>query len=379
MKQTSEYDAVLVPSPRVVVQPEATASVAEWLRTSVAEARALTIEFARRRADEHFTTPDTAVLATALTDFVSRGKFLRSSFAHVGWLCGRPESAGAVQAAASLELLHAFALIQDDVMDESVTRRGRPTIHTLLTDWADELGVVADPGRFGRSAAVLLSDLCLIWSERMLREAGLPGDALARVWPVFDLLRAELAVGQFQDLLNEDVAGVAQETVLAVARRKSGNYTVLRPLQFGAALADCRPDVVRALSRYGVAVGEAFQLRDDLLGVFGDPATTGKPVGDDLLQRKATSVVVAARDLADAGQLRRLTKLHENRPKSGQDVWVREWQDLIRETGADEWIEQAIDSRVTDALGALDTASDLPPRAHDALTLLSTECTRRRL
>ena len=349
-----------------------------WLDARVDEARTATIEYARARATEHFTTPDTAVLGRVLTDFVSRGKAVRSTFGYLGWLCGRPEMPGALQAAACLDLLHAFALIQDDVMDQSATRRGRPTVHVQLAEWAGTQATVTDAERTGRSAAVLLADLCLIWSERMLREADLPDAAVTRAWPVFDLLRAELAVGQYRDLLNEDLRGVSQETVMAIARSKSGNYTVLRPLEFGAALAGCSPEIVGALRGYGEAIGEAFQLRDDLLGVFGDPRVTGKPVGDDLRQRKATTVVVAARDLADGNQYRRLRQLMDQHPDlDDQDAWVADWQTMIRETGAEDWAERAIAARMRTATRALDSVPLIPDLTRRALVVLAERCAVR--
>ena len=366
------------PAPPTVVTTDSD-FVRAGIDAQVAQTRAAATAYVEERAAEHFTTPDTEILAEVLSDFVSRGKFVRPVFAYLGWLCGRTEAAGALQAAASLEILHAFALIQDDVMDDSASRRGRPSVHVRLAQWAESRGGIADAAGIGRSAAILLSDLCLIWSERMLREADLPRDALDRARPVFDSLRAELAVGQFHDLLNEDIDGVTQDGVLAIARSKSGNYTVLRPLEFGAALAGCPAEVTRALRAYGEAIGEAFQLRDDLLGVFGRPEVTGKPVGDDLRQRKATTVVVATRDLADTTQRRRFHDLIDNRPSAprDQDAWVADWQHLVRETGAEAWIEQAITTRVTKASRIITSTPAIPAPTRQALLLMAHRSTTR--
>ncbi|HEY3481793.1 MAG TPA: polyprenyl synthetase family protein, partial [Streptomyces sp.] len=219
------------------------------------------------RVREHFTgfaaeTP----AAAALPEFVTGGKFLRPMFAYTGWRCAGPESAAALKAAASLELLHCFALAQDDVMDGSARRRGRPSLHVRFTRWHEEQGLSGPPDRFGESAAVLMGDLFLVWSEQLLHESGLDADALARGRPVYDLLRSELAVGQLGDLVNDARSLPSWADVLDVIRRKSGNYTVRRPLEFGAALAGCPEDVVTALGTYGGLLGEAFQFRDDLLG-----------------------------------------------------------------------------------------------------------------
>lgn len=362
----------------VVAGPSpATDELAGWLEAHVAGVQAMVSAFTLQRCAEHFTAPDTAVLREVLTDFVVRGKYVRSTFAYLGWLCGRPESGAAAQASASLELLHAFALIQDDVMDESVSRRGRPTVHVQLAGWHRTTGRRDDSDRFGRSAATLLSDLCLIWAEQMLRETGLPEQALQRGRPVYDLMRSELAVGQFSDLLNDGALAPSLSVVLDIARRKSGNYSVRRPLELGAALAGCPAEVTTALERYGTAIGEAFQLRDDLLGVFGDPAVTGKPLGDDLRQHKATSVVVLARELASPAQRRSIEALATPPvAEADQLAWVEQWQRLIEDTGARDRIEQLIADRAATGAAALQAAY-LPSLPKQALLLLADRCTAR--
>lgn len=316
------------------------------------------------------------VVLDVLRGFVDGGKCLRSTFLYVGWLCrGDAGPVGPVlDAAASLELLHAFALLQDDVMDRSATRRGRPAAHVSFATWHRANGLSGSPERFGESAAVLLGDLCLVWAERMLRESGLDAAALDRAWPRYDEMRTELAVGQFADLVN-DAAGLPPlERVLDVARRKSGNYTVRRPLEIGSALADCNPRVMTRLSGYGDAVGEAFQLRDDLLGVFGTPAVTGKPIASDLTDRKATSVVVAAHHLADATTRREMTDLMNASDLSAADV--ERWRRLIAAAGAPEWIEQMIDERLAHALDLVETG-DMPDVARTALADMAAVCTVR--
>ena len=200
----------------------------------------------------------------------------------LGWLCGADPSHAALRAAASLELLHAFALLQDDVMDGSPLRRGRPSAHVQFADWHRDRGC-----RARRSASASRPRSCsatCAWSgpSRCCATAVSTTTALNRAWPRYDAMRTELAVGQFADLVN-DVGGLPTlDEVLEVARRKSGNYTVRRPLEIGAAMAGCGDRLLARLGAYGDAVGEAFQLRDDLLGIFGSPAITGKPGGADL-------------------------------------------------------------------------------------------------
>ena len=285
----------------------------------------------------------------------------------------RPAEA-ALRAAASFELLHVFALLQDDVMDGSAERRGRPSAHLQFAQWHRERGLSGSSRRFGESAAILLGDLCLIWSEQMLRESGVEPRRLQQAWPHYDAMRTELAVGQFADLTSDVRHMPSLEAVLDVARRKSGNYTVRRPLEIGAAMSDCDDRTVTLLGRYGAAVGEAFQLRDDVLGVFGSPATTGKPCAGDLLERKATSVVVAAHQLADPPTRAELTELM-NGHALDVDALDR-WKALIVATGAVDMIEEMISDRVASARGHLgDTSIDEQVRA--ALEEMAATCTDR--
>jgi geranylgeranyl diphosphate synthase type I len=309
-----------------------------------------------------------------LVQFVSGGKCLRSTFVYLGWLCGAPPDDAALRAAASFELLHAFALLQDDVMDGSDERRGRPSAHRQFGQWHRERGLSGSSRRFGESAAILLGDLCLIWAEQMLRESGVEPRRLQRAWPRYDAMRTELAVGQFADLTNDARQKPGLEVVLDVARRKSGNYTVRRPLEIGAAMGECDQRTLSQLGRYGAVVGEAFQLRDDVLGVFGSPAVTGKPSAGDLLERKATSVVVAAHQLADAPARRELVEL-ANR-ETLDDIAIDRWKALIVETGAVQLIEQMIGDRVA---SAREHVSDLPidEPVRTALAEMAAVCTDR--
>ncbi|MGW5055013.1 polyprenyl synthetase family protein [Actinokineospora sp. NPDC004072] len=325
-----------------------------------------------RCAEELGGTEDTAELAEVLIDFASGGKLLRSAFLMAGWACGAAESPAAVRAAASMELLHCFALLQDDVMDESTTRRGRETAHLRFARWHRAAGLTGSARRFGESAAVLAGDLCLVWADRMLRESGLDAESLARARPRYDSLRAELAVGQFRDLVNDARREPRLADVLAVARAKSGDYTVRRPLELGAELAGCPTATVAALGRYGTAVGEAFQLRDDLLGLFGVAEETGKPVGEDLRAGKATSVLVIARDRARPAQRRALRALARQPVLSDADV--ARYLDVITETGAPEHTRQLIDLRIAQASAEL---AVLPATVRGRLSWLARSCVDR--
>lgn len=346
----------------------------DWRTDVRAFVRAHLGDFVSSRCRTELVGANVDVAGEVLSGFVDGGKYVRSTFMYLGWLCGAPEDEAALRAAASLELLHAFALMQDDVMDESELRRGRPSAHVEFAHWHHGRRLTGSPRRFGESAAVLLGDLCLVWAGKMLRESGVDSDALARVWPRYDDMRIELAVGQFADLVNGSQSIPTLDEVLDVLRRKSGNYTVRRPLEIGGAMAGCAPEVLDALGGYGTAVGEAFQLRDDLLGISGLPTVTGKSAGTDLMAQKATSVIVAAHQLAGPrmrGQLTELMRTPTLRPADAE-----RWRALIVESGAVGWIEQLIHERLTSALGLLSSA-DIPQNTREALEEMAIVCTER--
>jgi geranylgeranyl diphosphate synthase type I len=338
--------------------------------------RALThvAEFVAGRCAAELDESGVEVAGDILVNFVTGGKCLRSTFMYLGWLAGAADSDEALFASASLELLHAFALLQDDVMDASSFRRGRPAAHVQFTQWHRKRQLSGLADRFGESAAILLGDLCLIWAEQMLRESGIEYRRLQQAWPRYDAMRTELALGQFADLANDVRDLPSMATVLEVARRKSGNYTVRRPLEIGAALSGCSDRTISGLGRYGEAVGEAFQLRDDVLGVFGAETVTGKPDGQDLIERKATSVVIAAHELADSSSRRQLTDLMNAGDLDDSDI--DRWRTLIVKTGAVQWIEDKIGDGVASALEALDELR-IDDQVQVALTNMAVVCTER--
>lgn len=370
-----------------------------WLGQLRQQVAAVLTGFVRDRCAEYVHgVPGAGFVTDLLAEFVAGGKYVRSTFTYLGWLSG-PAGAGTtgagpagtvsaspagtaspaspaspVRAAASTELLHAFALLQDDVMDRSALRRGRPAAHLRLAGWHRTQGLDGSAERFGESAAVLLADLCLVWAGQLLRDSGLPAAALARGWPRYDTLRGELAVGQFADLINDARRQPTLDQVLEVSRRKSGNYTVRRPLELGAALAGADARTLATLGEYGELVGEAFQLRDDVLGVFGRPDVTGKPSGGDLREHKATSVVVLAAELATPAQRAELSRLA--RREVLDDADVDRWRRLIVETGARTRIEQLIGHRVTAACDRL-AGRALPAFVDSALRDLAVRYTAR--
>ncbi|MET7753031.1 polyprenyl synthetase family protein [Micromonospora sp. NPDC005367] len=317
-----------------------------------------------------------APVAEVIEAFVlGGGKRLRPAFAYWGYRgAGGVDSDQVLGALAALELVQASALIHDDLMDRSDTRRGEPAVHRRFAARHRRSGWGGDPDGFGDAAAILLGDLCLVWSDELLHSAGLEPRTVARARPVFDEMRTEVTVGQYLDVLAQVTRDTSVERAGKVARYKSAKYTVERPLLLGAALADAPPDVEAAYSAYGLPLGEAFQLRDDVLGVFGDPAQTGKPAGDDLREGKRTYLVaVALEALDDADREQLLTGLGD---PGLDEEGVARLRGLITSSGALTRTEQRIGTLTDSALAAL-AKVDLDSEARQALVDLAAAATRR--
>ncbi|EWC64572.1 Octaprenyl diphosphate synthase [Actinokineospora spheciospongiae] len=297
--------------------------------------------------------------------FVAGGKRLRPVFCHCGWLAagGDPDERAVAAVGAALELFHSFALIHDDLMDGSDLRRGNPTVHrepaARCPDRAGGTAAVA-ADRFGENAAILLGDLCLVWSDELLHGTGFDADRVAAARPFLDAMRTEVMAGQYLDLHHRP-AGDALAHAWRVVRLKTARYTVERPLQIGVALAGGDAELARRCAEYGRPLGEAFQLRDDLLGVFGDPAVTGKPVLDDLREGKPTVLVAVAGQRATAAQRAVLRELYGN--PLLDEAGAAALRAVIDGTGAAALVERLIADRTEQALSALaDSAIPHPVR-----------------
>jgi geranylgeranyl diphosphate synthase type I len=344
-------------------------------RVEVALAGFLGTARARLDAIDAALTP----LADAIDGLVlGGGKRLRPAFAYWGFRGAGGDDDGTrrdvVAAVASLELVQASALIHDDLMDASDTRRGEPSMHRRFARHHRDAGWHGRPDAFGEAAAILGGDLCLVWSDEMLHTSGLAAEALRRARPVFDEMRTEVTVGQYLDVLNQVTGDTSVARASKVATYKSAKYTVERPLEFGAALAGASPDVLGAFAVYGLALGEAFQLRDDVLGVYGDPAETGKPAGDDLREGKRTYLVAAAHEAGDAVARKILAEDLGDRELDAERV--DRLREIIAATGALARTESRIDELTEVALRALGGV-DLAGGAGEVLTALAEASTRR--
>ncbi|ANC29984.1 polyprenyl synthetase family protein [Isoptericola dokdonensis] len=348
---------------------------------------ALAAHLDRLAAEVATTGPGTTALTEQVGALLAGGKRLRAAFcywsfrAHGGAASG-PQRDAVVRMGAALELFQAAALLHDDVMDASDTRRGLPTAHRVFEARHVERGWSGDAGRFGVAAAILLGDLCLVAAHRESAAAldALPPEVARRARELFDAMTSEVVVGQYLDVLVQaEPWGTDPATDEArartVLRAKSARYSVERPLVLGAVLAGAGDDAVKAMGAVGLPLGEAFQLRDDVLGVFGDPAVTGKPAGDDLREGKHT--VLVARTLAGSGDADRaeLTARLGDPDLTAEDVAAL--RALVVGSGALDGVERLVEELTAEALDAL-SAAELTTEGRTVLVALARAAVDRR-
>jgi geranylgeranyl diphosphate synthase type I len=302
-------------------------------------------------------SPDTLALLSAIRQLTGGGKRIRALLCFWGWRAagGRGDLMPVAQAGAALEFFQAAALMHDDVIDRSETRRGAPSIHRQFSQRHLDARWHLDAERFGTSSAVLAGDLCLAFSEELFDEACSTSEAAA-ARRIFNRMRTEVMAGQYLDLLEEAVGpdqppAAAASRALNILRYKSARYSIERPVMLGGALAGADAGRLERFSEFALPLGEAFQLRDDVLGVFGDPQITGKPAGDDLREGKRTYLVARAlggSGLRDQGVINSLLG-DPDLDSNG----VSRLRDLIRASGALEDTERLIRDRSAEAFAAL--------------------------
>jgi geranylgeranyl diphosphate synthase type I len=318
-------------------------------------------------------------LVDAAADLLRGGKRLRPAFCYWGWrAAGRPDDDAVVAAAAALELFQGAALVHDDLIDDSDTRRGAASVHRRFAAVHRHAGWSGRPDNFGAAAAVLVGDLLLGWSDQLISAAGLSAAALERGRPVFDQMRTEVAGGQYLDIL-EQASGAARPAGQAdrarrVIRFKSARYSVEHPLLLGGRLADASSDLLAAYAGYGASLGEAFQLRDDILGVFGDPDHTGKPAGDDLREGKRTVLIAYTLERADPTQAGTVSKLLGDPDLDADGVTTL--REIILASGALMRVETLVSEQVEAARAALADA-EVTDEGRAALTSLIDMATYR--
>ena len=310
---------------------------------------------------------------------IAGGKRLRPAFCYWGYVAaaGRPADPDPLlRAAASLDLLHASLLVHDDLLDGSDTRRGAPSAHRRF----EALLPGPRATRFGEAAAILLGDVLFSWSAEMFESAGLSPEAIRDAAPVLATMRSEVLLGQYLDVAaafgatDRSTRQAQMNTAEKVLEFKSARYSVRRPAELGATLGEAPPELLATLGTYGSLVGRAFQLRDDILGVFGDPSVTGKPAGDDIREGKRTVLVLAALENGDAHQHDTLASLLGAPGLTEEDLTTA--REIIETTGARDSCEELIARSTADALTALEGV-DMDIEGRSALIALAGLATNR--
>lgn len=340
-------------------------------------------------------SPIVADAAGSVRDFaLNGGKRVRPIFVYAGWLCGLDatgaagsEAADVLRVCGAVELLQACALIHDDVIDRSDTRRGHATVHRDFEARHRASGWAGESGHHGVSSAILMGDFALAWADDLLHDqypatdadAPDPADmrpvppAVARVWAA---MRTEVLAGQYLDIVNEASGDESIDGAYRVMEFKTAAYTVARPLELGATLAGAPESLIVTLRSVGRDLGIAFQLRDDMLGVFGDPATTGKPSGEDLISGKRTALLAVALAHADTHDPPAAARLRGLVGRDLSDSELATARSILVEQGAVTEIESQIDQLLHSALGSLD-AADIGPAVREQLTVVADRIAHR--
>ena len=318
--------------------------------------------FAEREGDVAKIGGPVVESAGFIRDFVlGGGKRIRplygwAGFVGGGGLDGPEDPANVLRAVASLEFIQACALIHDDIIDASDTRRGNPTVHRAVESAHRARQLAGDPEEYGRNVAILAGDLALVWAEDMWRDSGLSAAALDRAQEAWRGMRTEVIGGQLLDIALEASADESLEHADKVNRYKTAAYTIERPLHLGAALAGAPAATIDAFRGYGRDIGIAFQLRDDLLGVFGDSAVTGKPAGDDLREGKRTILLSLALRALDESDPAAATELRSGVGRTSDGEGLRRLAAIISSSGAVEGVEKRINELTASGLAHLDNA-----------------------
>ncbi|MGV2984100.1 polyprenyl synthetase family protein [Microbacterium sp. AGC85] len=310
--------------------------------------------------------PDAAMFIASAAATLRGGKRLRARFCHAGWRAvARFSDHDAVETdalwdlCAALEIFQSAALVHDDLIDNSDTRRGRPAAHRALEQQHRSLAWSGDAESFGRAAAILLGDLLVAWSDDLLEQALSDAVHAPAVRSEYARMRRDVTTGQFLDIAEESAWAVNPvadhaDRALRVVSLKSARYSIEQPLLLGALLAGADGAQQESLRRFGRPIGMAFQLRDDVLGVFGDHAVTGKPAGDDLREGKRTVLIAFTRERLDASARRLLDELLGDPTLTADQV--SSLQATIAESGALARVEELITSYAQEADRALSGA-----------------------
>lgn len=350
---------------------------------------------ALKRSEFEVISPDLLNTVNFAADLLQGGKRFRAQFCYWAWAATldrggqrlvageRERSAEAmVGITAALEMFHAAALVHDDLLDQSDTRRGQPAIHKRFEEQHRLSGWAGSAERYGQAGAVLVGDLMLGWSSEIFGSAllGAPNSTIeAACRDEFSKMRVEVMAGQFLDVLEENAAhtrpiGEAVSRANRVMLYKTAKYSLEAPLLIGASFAGAEGGLLRGFSSFGIPLGMAFQLRDDILGVFGDPEVTGKPAGDDLREGKRTVLVALTRETLPTTMAKLFDEMVGDRELEAEQLEFL--QQTIKDSGALAKTEKLIEEYAAESLAALDSL-ELNERGKNQLQALAEKVINR--
>jgi geranylgeranyl diphosphate synthase type I len=295
----------------------------------------------------------TRELTEPLREFVGRGgKRLRPALVHFACRAAGGERKD-LSVEMAVELLHTYLLIHDDIMDRAESRRGGISAHRHFEGHHRTSGWHGSAERHGEAAAILLGDLASSYATGLFLSSSANPRHDGRVSRCFSEMCSEVVVGQYLEITAPQRADLVRDDLLSILRLKSGRYSVERPIQLGALLGSAPDDLLDALSRYGLALGEAFQLQDDLLGVFGNREEVGKPVGGDLSEGKRTILVSLSLDRASESEREAIVACLQRENPPGDEI--DRVQEIIERVGARRTVEDMVGERLERSAAELET------------------------
>jgi geranylgeranyl diphosphate synthase type I len=297
--------------------------------------------------------PEAVVLSEGVRRFIRNGgKRVRPAFAYSAYVASGGRSLEAIlYASAALEVLHAWALIHDDIIDNANLRRGKPSVHKVFEDFHRKRALSGSAGKFGTDAAILVGDLALTFADELLNTAPFPAERIRRAKEYYDLMKKQVILGEYLDVVAPLKKQITERDLLTILEYKTAKYTVERPMHIGAVLAGAEEDTLRVFSSYAIPLGQAFQIQDDIMGTFSNEAKIGKPVDSDIKEGKRTLLVLKAYEFSKGAEKRLLDTVLGN--QSAGEAEIEAARQIMRESGALEYSQELAYKLIKKAKGAI--------------------------
>jgi geranylgeranyl diphosphate synthase type I len=297
--------------------------------------------------------PEAVVLSEGVRRFIRNGgKRVRPAFAYSAYVASGGRSLEAIlYASAALEVLHAWALIHDDIIDNANLRHGKPSVHKVFEDFHRKRALSGSAGKFGTDAAILVGDLALTFADELLNTAPFPAERIRRAKEYYDLMKKQVIFGEYLDVVAPLKKQVTERDLLTILEYKTAKYTVERPMHIGAVLAGAEEDTLRIFSSYAVPLGQAFQIQDDIMGTFSNEAKIGKPVDSDIKEGKRTLLVLKAYEFSKGAEKRLLDAVLGN--QSAGEAEIEAARQIMRSSGALEYSQELAYKLIKKAKGAI--------------------------